>query len=151
VTPREVAKVLAKAAVFDQRNVDAPDVAAWQETIGDLAFGDAIQAVSEHYRATSERITPAELRRVVHEAVAARNRAGDEGWVSRSCGRADCTCTHGYDPVAGGACDRGWIEIEPSAEGNPQVLACHTCRPERHDALRGDRRVAARKLREQRI
>lgn len=62
MTPAETARVLAKAAAFDARTIGEADVLAWHEAIGDLAFADSLEAVTLHYRATGDRLMPADVR-----------------------------------------------------------------------------------------
>lgn len=61
----EISDVLAKAAAFDQRTVGAADILAWLEVVGDLDRADALEGVARHYRETSNRMMPADLRRHV--------------------------------------------------------------------------------------
>lgn len=84
MTPAEVARVLAKASAFDQRTVGQADVLAWHEVLGDLAFADAMAAVSKHYADRTERIMPAHIRSLV---VAARNARPDPHEVRALPGR----------------------------------------------------------------
>jgi len=62
MTPAETAKVLAKAAAYDQRTVGEADVLAWHEIVGDLDFQDALAAVARHYAETDRRLMPVHLR-----------------------------------------------------------------------------------------
>lgn len=62
---RETAKVLAKAAAFDQRTVGEADIMAWHEVIADLDAEDALSAVSRWYRDSTDRLMPATLRKTV--------------------------------------------------------------------------------------
>jgi hypothetical protein len=62
MTPGDTARLLAKAAAFDQRTIGAADVAAWHEAVGDLDAGDALAAVTRHYQRTDQRIMPSHLR-----------------------------------------------------------------------------------------
>jgi len=58
VTPAQTARVLAAAAAFDQRTVGHSDVAAWHSALGELDFEDARDAVTRHYRKSTERVMP---------------------------------------------------------------------------------------------
>jgi|SRR5690606_17625076 len=58
MTPAETAKVLAACAAFDQRTVGKADVAAWHNALGELEYQDARDAVTRHYRTSTERIMP---------------------------------------------------------------------------------------------
>lgn len=60
---QELAQVLAKANVIDARLVvDEAVFAAWGELIGDLEVQDALDAVAEHYRSSTNRIMPKDIR-----------------------------------------------------------------------------------------
>lgn len=74
MTPGDVARLLAKAAAFDQRTVGAADVAAWHEALADLPAADAMDAVTAHYREHEHRLMPAQVRRLALDL--ARRRAG---------------------------------------------------------------------------
>lgn len=67
MTPEQVSRVLAAAALRDNRHVGPADVMAWLEDIGDLDPADALTAVSRHYRSSTERLMPAHVRRIVAE------------------------------------------------------------------------------------
>lgn len=62
MTPDETATVLAKCAAYDQRTVGRSDVAAWHEVLGDIEYADALYAVGAHYRQTTDRAMPANIR-----------------------------------------------------------------------------------------
>lgn len=87
MTPGDIARVLAKAAAFDQRTVGAADVAAWHEAVGDLEVGDALAAVTRHYSASTQRIMPVHVRDIVRDRLARD--------VERL--RATATCRTCYD------------------------------------------------------
>jgi hypothetical protein len=83
MTPVEVGLLLARMALFDARTVGDSDVAAWYGVVGDLELVDAIEAVSWHYGASTDRIMPADVRagvRVVRDrrAADARIRAWED-------------------------------------------------------------------------
>ena len=62
----EAGKLLALAALYDNRKVGVPDVMAWHRAIGDLPYADAEAAVVEHYGSDStERLMPGHVRRRV--------------------------------------------------------------------------------------
>ncbi len=62
----ETGKLLALAALYDNRKVGVPDVMAWHRAIGDLPYADAEAAVVEHYGSDStERLMPGHVRRRV--------------------------------------------------------------------------------------
>lgn len=76
MTPADTARVLAKAAAFDQRTVGAADVASWHEVLHDLDVADALAAVTTHFRETTDRLMPAHIRRIALSL--ASQRAGAE-------------------------------------------------------------------------
>lgn len=86
MTPADVAKVLAKAAAFDQRTVGEADVLAWYEVIGDLDVADALAAISRHYREHAERVMPADVIRIVAEIERERRR---EARLAREAGNPE--------------------------------------------------------------
>ena len=75
MTPADTARVLSKAAAFDQRTIGAADVAVWHEAVGDLDAADALAAVTRHYQNTDQRIMPSHLRRLAAEIARERRRA----------------------------------------------------------------------------
>jgi hypothetical protein len=62
VKKSEVARVLTRAASFDQRTLGDADVDAWFQVIGDLDFAECMAKVIEHYRSSTDRLMPAHLR-----------------------------------------------------------------------------------------
>jgi hypothetical protein len=78
---RETAQLLGKAALIDNRNVDAQIVAAWHEAIGHLDYRTALAALDKHRATSREYLLPAhinELAKVVRrdaELEEARTRA----------------------------------------------------------------------------
>lgn len=75
MTPADTARVLAKAAAYDQRTVGHADVLAWHEALGDLDPTDALTAVTRHYRDNTDRLMPAHIRRNVTTIRAERRTA----------------------------------------------------------------------------
>lgn len=67
MTPDETALVLTKASAFDQRTIGESDVMAWHSVLGDIPIGDALEAVSNHYRESTSRLWPADVRRLAAE------------------------------------------------------------------------------------
>lgn len=65
MTRSEIALLLGAAAARDQRTIGETDVLAWFEDLGDIDFQDARQAVSRHYRESTDRIMTAHVRRIV--------------------------------------------------------------------------------------
>lgn len=68
----QTSKVLALAAVVDNRVVDRATIAAWHDLIGRLDFTDACEAVREHRRTSTEYLVPAHVIAGVHRIRAAR-------------------------------------------------------------------------------
>lgn len=64
MTPADTGRVLMKAAAFDQRTVGEADVLAWHEVIGHFELRDCLAAIGEHYRESSSRAMPADIRRL---------------------------------------------------------------------------------------
>jgi hypothetical protein len=67
MTPEETGRLLARAALYDNRKVDTPTVIAWHAILGDLPFGDCEQAVIAHYSDGTDWLMPAHVRRRVLE------------------------------------------------------------------------------------
>lgn len=68
----QTAKLLAKAALVDNRTVDAMTVEAWHEAIGHLDYDDAMAALTEHRRTSTEYLQPAHITAGVKKIRAAR-------------------------------------------------------------------------------
>ena len=64
MTPGDTGRVLAKISAFDQRTVGDADIAAWHEIIGHLDTASCMAAVTVHYRETTHRIMPADVRKL---------------------------------------------------------------------------------------
>lgn len=77
----ETAKLLAKAALLDNRTVDEMTVGAWHETVGHLDFRDALRALTLHRQESDAWLMPAHIVRLAprarreREVVEARERA----------------------------------------------------------------------------
>lgn len=64
MTPQEAAKVLAKAAAYDNRQPNEAAALAWSEALDrSLPLQDALRIVSEHYRDERAWIMPADINR----------------------------------------------------------------------------------------
>jgi len=74
MTRDEVVKVLARVQMDDNRQVDRVVVESWVEEIGDLEFGDAIEAVVMHRRETTAWLMAAHVRENVRRVKAAQAR-----------------------------------------------------------------------------
>lgn len=58
----QIGILLGKAAAFDQRTTGEADILAWMEAIpDDVAFDDALAAVTRHYRESTDFLRPAHL------------------------------------------------------------------------------------------
>jgi hypothetical protein len=68
MTPEETGKLLARAALYDNRKVDTPTVIAWHAILGDLPYPDCEAALAGHYAETTEWLMPAHVRTRVKEA-----------------------------------------------------------------------------------
>lgn len=94
MTPSETAKVLAAAAAFDRRTVGTADVAAWHSALGALDYADARDAVTRHYRTTTDWIMPVHI---LHYAVE----------ISTERAQAEWEQANGHSYVGGAeVCDR---------------------------------------------
>jgi len=73
----QVAAVLAKIQLVDNRETDAAGLvlAEWVDTIGDLEFADAVEAVRMHRRNSLEYLQPNHVRERVRLIVGRRERA----------------------------------------------------------------------------
>lgn len=78
MTPGDTARVLAKAAAFDQRTVGQADVAAWHEALSDVDATDALAAVTRHYAANEQRLMPVHVRRIAADLARERHRIARE-------------------------------------------------------------------------
>lgn len=81
MTPADAAQVLTKAAAFDQRTIGRADALVWAEALDDVAVGDALEAVTRHYRESEARLMPAHVRRHVDQLRRDRTRAALESAV----------------------------------------------------------------------
>jgi hypothetical protein len=70
----ETARVLAKAQAFDRRTIGEADIRAWHEALSDVDYTDALQAVTAHYRDTTDWLMPAHIRALAARAVHERHR-----------------------------------------------------------------------------
>lgn len=57
----EAALLLGQIAAFDRRTVGDADVLAWQAALHDVSLADSRSAVVDHYRGSSEWLTPARV------------------------------------------------------------------------------------------
>lgn len=57
----EVAKLLTMASAIDNRTVGTETVEAWYMVIGDLDFDDATGVMFEHFRTSTEYLTPRQI------------------------------------------------------------------------------------------
>lgn len=64
MNPTEAAKVLAKAAAYDNRQATQAAALAWAEALDtDLPLADALRIVGEHYRDERAWVMPADINR----------------------------------------------------------------------------------------
>lgn len=64
MNPTEAAKVLAKAAAYDNRQATQAAALAWAEALDpDLPLADALRIVGEHYREERAWVMPADINR----------------------------------------------------------------------------------------
>ncbi|MBT8161030.1 MULTISPECIES: hypothetical protein [Arthrobacter] len=57
----ETAKILAKAALIDNRKIDRETVEAWHEVIGHVPYDIAMAALTIHRRTSSDYLVPAHI------------------------------------------------------------------------------------------
>jgi len=116
MTPADAAKVLTKAAAFDQRTIGHADAVAWAEALDGVGLDDALAAVTAHYREATSRLMPADVRRYTTVISRERLRAAIE--VAER-GPACVHGTPGGGVVVGGVvrcalCRREPVQVEPS-------------------------------------
>lgn len=68
MTPDETKKILAKAALVDNRTIDLETIRAWHEIIGDLNYPEALQALTIHRRESTDYLQPAHIRINIRKA-----------------------------------------------------------------------------------
>jgi len=74
---RETARVLAKAAAVDNRDVSEVNVMAWHEIIGDLDLAECLEAVARHRRdSPGVYLEPGHVRRIA-KVIRDENRKGE--------------------------------------------------------------------------
>lgn len=76
MTNEEVAKVLARIQLGDNRQVDRTTLAAWIDEIGDLDFRDAVEAVKLHRQESTHYLMAAHVRANVRVIRRQREHAG---------------------------------------------------------------------------
>lgn len=88
----EASRLLAKVSGNDGRQVGESTVLAWQETLADVPYPDAMAAVSVHYRESTDFLMPAHLVALVTRLRTERRQAErDQGHDER---------LHAYDKRA---------------------------------------------------
>lgn len=77
VNIQETAAVLAKIKLIDNREVDDKGLVLreWHQQIGDLEYGDAVEAVAMFRRESTGYLVPADVRANVRRILRARERA----------------------------------------------------------------------------
>jgi hypothetical protein len=73
--PQQLATLLARIQVGDNRKVDEVVILEWDAVVGDLDFDDAIAAVRTHRTESTEYLTPAHVVAGVRKIRALRTRA----------------------------------------------------------------------------
>lgn len=73
----EVAKVLAKIRLGDNRETSRETLLEWMDNIGDLDYQDAIEAVRMHRKESTAYLMPAHIRDNVKAIKALRNPSND--------------------------------------------------------------------------
>lgn len=58
---KELAQLLARIQVLDNRQVDSIVLAMWKDVIGDLDYADSVTAVNTHFRRSTEYLKPAHI------------------------------------------------------------------------------------------
>ena len=74
MTLDELKKVMAKIQIGDSRQVDRAVLLEWNDSIGDLVFEDAIEAVRLHRRESDKYLMPSHIRAGAARARDARER-----------------------------------------------------------------------------
>jgi hypothetical protein len=59
---REIAQLLARINIADNRQVDEMVLGHWKEMVGDLPYQDALEAVNMHFRESLAYLLPAHVR-----------------------------------------------------------------------------------------
>jgi hypothetical protein len=77
VNAAQVAAVVAKIRLGDNRETSREVILEWVDSIGDLDFDDAVEAVRMHRRETTDYLTPAHVRTNVKRVRAARTPSND--------------------------------------------------------------------------
>jgi hypothetical protein len=75
VNINETANVLAKIQLGDNREITPLVIQEWHDTIGDLPYADAVEAVRMHRRDTTAYLMPAHIRENVRVIQRRRERA----------------------------------------------------------------------------
>jgi hypothetical protein len=143
MTPTETAKLLAIIQQLDNRELDKGRVAAWIPLMADVDFDEAQHAVIDHFRSSTDYLTPAHVvagaKRLADYREARALESRESGRTGQHCGPQACKCTHTD------GCDGGWIDQESG-----QVAPCPRCKPRAHQILTSGlpRPIAQRRLRD---
>ena len=62
MTPGDAAKILAKAAVYDRREIGKTEILAWAEALQGIELDEALKAVTNHYATSTKWLMPAHIR-----------------------------------------------------------------------------------------
>jgi hypothetical protein len=71
----ETSRLLTFVARCDNRRVDDATVTAWQSIIGDVPFGDGMEAARRHFATSTDYLMPVHIRRLSAEIDQERRRA----------------------------------------------------------------------------
>lgn len=116
MTPAQVRVLLAKISAYDNRQPNEASALAWEETVADIGFAEALAAVASWFKKPDRRyLMPGDIRAEVDQ----NHDRGHQSAVriESHCGITSCFCTHDGD------CFKGWID------GDTTTRPCPTCRP----------------------
>lgn len=74
MTPREAAVLLTKLAAYDNRQPSEAAARAWAEVLIDVDLQEALDAVPEHFRQSTDWVMPAHILRIVEDHRRERHR-----------------------------------------------------------------------------
>jgi len=102
---RQTGQLLVRASVVDNRRVEEETIHAWHEVLADVDYTDAVDALLEHRRTSTEYLLPAHITRIL----ATRRRTSTLRPATPIEAAADeCDIHVGYPLIAGAClqCDR---------------------------------------------
>lgn len=77
---QETNQLLIRIQVIDNRQIGDSTVIAWHELVGDLDYGQAVEAVKLHQRESTAYLTPAHVRANVERILLAGLGAREDEW-----------------------------------------------------------------------